>query len=103
MLIEHGAHHVDLMFSNEVSRKSAQTQSSQASLHGAERLDLDACAAQEDPQSFKQARSTERRHIKKWVAQVAQRNKKRAEGRKHALSPQRTTALRSWLRRHVEA
>jgi len=58
---------------------------------------------QEDPESFKQARSTERKHIKKWVAQVAERNKKREQGRKHALSPQRSLAHSSWLRRHVEA
>ena len=45
-------------------------------------------ALQEDPESFKQARATERYHIRKWVKQVARRNAgiNKERGRKSRIS-----------------
>ena len=56
---------------------------------------------QEDPDSFKAARSLEKAHITKWVAEVALRNQKR-RSRKHAmLGRNGGSGLGSWLRRAV--
>jgi hypothetical protein len=56
---------------------------------------------QEDPDSFKAARSIEKAHIRKWIAESALRLQKRRH-RKHAvLGRTGGSGLGSWLRRAI--